>query len=81
MTLEKAIEILNLYEHTASSIPREDFRLILYPVTLDFLDAIKLAIEALKIYKRLEQAAGDSYDYLLPGETKSRVKDKERRGN
>ena len=58
MELEKAIEILNLYEHAASSMPREDF-----------LDAIKLSIEALKrIHRQRKNAMVFVHQPPLPGE-------------
>ena len=58
MNIDKAIEILEeLERHSSLAFASAE------------LDAIKLGIEALKFYKRLEHAAGDSYQYLLPGET------------
>ncbi|GAI52289.1 unnamed protein product [marine sediment metagenome] len=59
MTLGKAIELLTLYEHAASSIPRDDF-----------LDATKLGIEALKLYNRCRNTQPVWLPLLLPGETK-----------
>ncbi len=58
MTLPKAIEITNLYEHAAGSIPRDDF-----------LDALKVLIEAAKAIE--DYRSGLVVDFLLPlpGET------------
>lgn len=57
MTLDKAIEILNRYEHAASSTPRDEF-----------IDAIKLLIEASKRFKRLREVIRVPFTELLPGE-------------
>ena len=60
MRLDKAIEILELYEHAASSIPRGDF-----------LVALHLGIEALK--EVLKARSGDPAldGELLPWETET----------
>ena len=60
MKIEKAIEILTYHEPSLTYDESPDIRL-----------AIKLGIEALKFYKRLEDAVGEPYQYLLPGETKN----------
>jgi len=57
LTLDKAIQLLALYEHSASSIPRDDF-----------LDALKLTIEASKRFKALREVIRVPYTSLLPGE-------------
>ena len=59
MTLDKAIEIANLYEHAASSIPREDF-----------LDTLTLLIEAGKRILKYRQDPIHVANLPLPGETK-----------
>ena len=57
LTLDKALEIVGLYEHAASSIPRDDF-----------LDALNLTIEATKRFKELREVIRVPYTALLPGE-------------
>jgi len=58
MQLAKARELLGLYEHAASSIPRDDF-----------LDAIRLGIEAMKRISNDRINPGAYRDLPLPGET------------
>ena len=58
MTLEKAIEILNLHTHFAYKGQNRDL-----------LDAIKLGLEALKWIARVRQLFHSRVISLLPGET------------
>ncbi|MBA7588078.1 hypothetical protein ES708_30126 [subsurface metagenome] len=57
LTLDKALEIVGLYEHAASSIPRDDF-----------LDALNLTIEATKRFKALREVIRVPLTDPLPGE-------------
>lgn len=59
MNLQETIEILGLYEHAASSIPRQDF-----------LKAVNLGIEALKHTQFLRKYPKASTRIPLKGETK-----------
>jgi hypothetical protein len=59
MTLEKAIELLSLDKHAASSISREAF-----------LEANQLGIEAMNRIKERRYLNTGSWLPLLPGETK-----------
>ena len=58
MTPDKAIELLKLYEHAASSISREDF-----------LEATKLGIEALERELEYRESMPLKGGELLPSET------------
>ncbi|MBA7589469.1 hypothetical protein ES708_31554 [subsurface metagenome] len=57
MKLAKAIELLKLYEHAGSSIPRDDF-----------LDAIKLVINATRKLQYIRILFPTLMPGLLPGE-------------
>ncbi len=57
MELTKAIELLKLYEHAGSSIPRDDF-----------LDAIKLVINATRKLQYIRILFPTLMPGLLPGE-------------
>lgn len=59
MTIDKAIELLELYEHAVKFFPRGDF-----------LKAIQLGIEALKLIRAWRKALPLDNPQLLPGETK-----------
>lgn len=59
MLLDKAIELLKLYERAAYTIPFDDF-----------LEATKLGIEALNRVKQSRELGWVHQRELLPGETK-----------
>ncbi|MBA7545126.1 hypothetical protein ES705_37489 [subsurface metagenome] len=57
MTLDKAIEILQVIRHTGH-----------YQPTLDDVHALELGIEASKCFKELREVIRVPYTALLPGE-------------